>query len=273
MADQPKKSLPSQKPGLKPAIVKAGPAIKSGPGDIKDLDLATGIDRIPEWWNRHGNKVLIVFTIAALAYALYSFRQNSEIKARVEGQQDLAVARETLTQLRNPRLGAQPPEAYAMIRKQGYSEASAALSDILNNHSDDESLAVQALLIQGDLNYTVAMLPDLEAATTRPTLKLDQTPEKLFSTARASYTTIVTNYPNRAEEVAHAKLGLAAIAENTGDFDTAKKLYTEVAGDAVATATYRNVASARLDMLPNLARPMRLRNSTTQPSSRPTTNP
>lgn len=247
---------------------------KAGKTELKDLDLATGIDRIPELWNRHGTTVLIVFTVLALGYSLYSYRTNSAKAARVAAQSDVARAQEALSSLRNYPLFQVSDEAYASIRKEAFSEGDSALTNVLSNHSDQKDLIPQALLLRGDLNYAVGLLPDRAAATTRPALSLGEKPEKLFTVARECYQEVVNSFAGRPSDVAHAKLGLAALAENAGDFETAKKLYTEVVTEGGSTPAYRDTASRRLDELPDFARPMRFRTAGgTAGAAVPTTPP
>jgi hypothetical protein len=142
-----------------------------GPGEKKgkldDLDLATGIDRLPEFWNRHGNKVLIGITIVALGYALWSFRHNSAIAARENNERSLASARELLIELRTVPLGSLTSDQYSSTRKRIYSDATTYLMDVLGR-SEDSSLLAQALLLRGDLNYTLANMPETDDAATRP---------------------------------------------------------------------------------------------------------
>lgn len=235
--------------------------------DLSQLDLATGVDRIPELWNRHGNTVLIAITILALGYALYTFRKNSADSARIETQTNLATARELLGLLRGDQL-LRSPDSYAALRRQTFTEASTALSNVLGK-TDDNDAKVQALLLQGDLNYVVAMLPDPVAATTRPELKLERSADDLLRTAQGSYQEIVTSFPTRTSDVAAARLGLAAIAENNGEFDAAKGFYETVSGDKSVPSSYRETAKQRLAQLPMLSQPMRFRTPTTQISPTP----
>lgn len=234
--------------------------------DLKELDLATGIDRVPELWNRHGNTVLIGITILALGYALWTFRHNTTLQAKQASEQNLASARELMGLLRSDVLNLSP-EAYSNLRRQVLTEGSTALSDVLAK-TDDDSARLQALLLRGDLYYAVGMLPDPAAATTRPTLKLAQEPESLFRTAQESYQEVLTRYTDHPTEAAAARLGLAAVAENRSDFDGARGFYETVANDAKAASNYRETAKQRLTLLPSLARPVRIRISTA-----PTTAP
>jgi len=240
--------------------------------DLKELDLATGVDKIPEFWNRHGNKVLIVITIAALSYALFTFRRNTSESARINAETNLATARELLVNLRSPQLFAIRPEDYANIRRDVLREGTTRMGEVLTQ-SSDPNYRSQALILQGDLYYTVAMLPEMEESTTRPALKLEQTSDQLLESARTSYQDVVDRFADKKQAFGSAKLGLAAIAENTAKFDDAKVIYQAISDDATLSTSVRNVAKQRLAILPNLSRPMRLAKSSTQPAATPTTNP
>lgn len=293
----PASSTPPAKPKIKVRAKPVGPAsaqpaVTAEPtdtppvtrpktvGDKKDLsqlDLATGVDRIPELWNRHGNKILLVFTLIAVAYAVYSYRQRAVTTARATTELDLSVARDTLTDLRSSPLAVYPDQFYASKRKQALEDAGFALNEILEQTTSDD-YRVQALILRGDLFYTLALLPDRAAATTQPSLQLGQTPDQLFTTAEQAYNTLISQFPARTTEIAHARLGLAAIAENKGDFTAATDQYNKLIADESISPIYRDVARRRLTMIPDLTRPMRLRGTeaaipTTLPSAAPTPTP
>jgi hypothetical protein len=247
----------------------AKPRLKTGDqGDLSKLDLATGVDRIPELWNRHGNKVLLVFTALAIAYAAYSFRDRSVQNARNAAETNLTIARDTLADLRASPLANYKDEFYATKRKQALEDAGLALSEILEQSADDD-YRCQALILRGDLYYTLALLPDRSAASTQPTLQLGQTSDQLMATAAQSYTKLISQYPTRLTQVAHARLGLAAIAENKGDFTGATDLYNKLVTDDATMASYKDIARRRLAMMPDLSKPMRLRGAASQPVSVP----
>lgn len=232
--------------------------------DLKDLDLATGVDKIPEWWGKHGNKVLIGITVVALAYAGYSFRRNSIETARLTAEANLTAARELLTDLKLQPFDRLQPELYLQRRRDILRDTSQALSDVIAR-SPDPAYVAQALLLQGDLNFLIGMMPELEAATTRPELKLERTPDQLFAAARASYQAVLDRFPARTLDVASARLGLAAVAENLGDFEGAKKHYEAVQSDERFPPNARQVAEARLRALPQLATPMMVKRADAPP--------
>ncbi|MFN4241980.1 MAG: tetratricopeptide repeat protein [Tepidisphaerales bacterium] len=238
--------------------------------DLKDLDLATGVDKIPEWWNKHGNKVLIGITVLALAYAAYTFRRNSIETARLTAEANLTAARELIADLQLQPFDRLQPEQYLQRRRDILRDTSQALADVIAR-APDPAYVAQALLLQGDLNYLIGMMPELEAATTRPELKLERSPEQLFAAAKASYQAVLNRFPQRLADVASARLGLGAVAENAGDFDTAKAHYEALRDNDRFPPNARQVAEARLRVLPQLAAPMLVRQADAPPPATPST--
>jgi hypothetical protein len=228
--------------------------------NTKDLDLATGIDRLPQFWNRHGNTVLIIITIAALAYSGWNWRQRSIEQARLTAQQNLATGRDALTKLQSIAPDANP-EGYANYKRHLYEDGSAAVTDVLGK-SDDKTCLAQALVLQGDLAYTVSLMPEGPAAATRPSLRISETTEQLLTKAKNSYQTVLSQYASEPNEAAAARFGLAAIAENAGDFAAAKTHYDAIAANESTYSAYREFAKDKIRRLPDLERPLRFRAST-----------
>lgn len=241
-------------------------------GELKDLNLAEGVDRIPEIWNRHGNTILIVLTIAALAYAAWNWRARSQQQAAMLASQDLIAGRDALAELQGLSLA--NPEFYAVQRKRVYDMGSSAILDVLSK-SEDKGVLARALVLQGDLAYAVAQMPESPAVTTRPALGMSKSVEQLLTEAKNSYQAVLAQYNTEATQAVAARLGLAAIAENAGDFAVAKQQYEAVAADEQAYQIYRDAAKEKVRRLPELERPMRLR-ATSGPAeplvtTRPTT--
>jgi hypothetical protein len=242
-------------------------------GDLKDIDIATGVDRIPELWNRHGNTVLTVITVMALAFAGYRFWSNSVESARLARLANLASARDAIQELRTMPLFAVDPARYVSIRREWLNNGSQALRDVLGDTGSDRVVLAEALLLQGSLHFELAVLPEFAEAATRPTLRLEQSPQQLFEVARRSFEEVIKNYADRPGDVHAARLGLAAIGESTGDFAAAKTMYDAVLADAGATAVVKAIAKSKLAALPELSRPLNMPAfsgaSTTMPSTVP----
>lgn len=263
MADTPPSNLPSQPPESTPPrrVGAAQSPANSAKGQkktsLEELDLATGIDRLPELWARHGNKVLIGITIAALGYAFWSFRHNTALANLQTAETDLAQARDLVVQLRSVPFSRQQPERYAQVRKEALSNGTGFL-DAVHEKSEDPVMLAQAYLLRGDLNYTLASMPEMDAATTRPSLRLVEDPKRLTGAAKESYQHVIADYPTQTEAVAAAHLGLAALAENEGNLAEAKTQYEAVANSASAADTYKAVARAAIARLPELEKPIKI---------------
>jgi len=69
-----------------------------------------------------------------------------------------------------------------------------------------------------------------------------------------------------------ARFGLAAVAENRGQWDAAKTIYDTVAADPAAMASIKSLAIVRAAQVDQLRRPLYV-SPTTAPSTVPTTVP
>jgi hypothetical protein len=123
------------------------------------------------------------------------------------------------------------------------------------------------------LNWTLANLPPLPGAATRPTLQLPQPQQEYLDQAAQAYDQVLQKYPKQSLAVVSAHFGLAAIAENRGDWDTARQQYEAVTKLKEASQAFRDQASTRLNELDKLKAPVLLAPATepTTQASTPTT--
>jgi tetratricopeptide (TPR) repeat protein len=102
-----------------------------------------------------------------------------------------------------------------------------------------------------------ANLPELPGATTQPALALPEKRDDLLTKAAQAYESVLSTYPSQKNARASALLGLAAIAENQGKFDEAKKRYEEVTNSDLASV-YKTLAQLKLAILPEVSKPRRI---------------
>jgi hypothetical protein len=171
------------------------------------------------------------------------------------------------------------PLMFMKAREDSYSEGLQQADEALQKAPDSQpGLKAQALILKGDFNFNMANFPELPGAATQPSLRPDESEENLLSNASDAYTEAVEKYATEKFAVTAAHFGLAAVAENRGAWDAAKAQYQAIL-DSDAEAPYKNLASMRLELLPQLAHPVVVDLSApapatqaitaTQPSSRP----
>ena len=136
--------------------------------------------------------------------------------------------------------------------------------------SDDKKIAAEALLAKADLAWELGTLPAISGAATQPTLQV-RDPKGLIADASEAYQTILNNYADQVYAAIAARFGLAAIAENKGDFDAAKSQYEKLALETKAFPAYQQLAADRLKKLDELRHPVILAAPATMPAIASTT--
>ncbi len=233
---------------------------------------------------RYGNTVLTVILLVAAGVLAYRWYTRSADAARQAVVLQLETARQNVDQLRSPQLlyGSNglplaSADVVAKIRML-QTTASGALSDVINK-ADAPAIKARALVVRGDLAWAVANLPELPGAATQPALRLDPPSDVLLGQAADAYSAVLGIDGADKESLAAAHLGLAAVAENKGDWDNAKTQLQSVAGDANGVAVLSAAAKAQLAELPTLAKPIYVAPPTgidipaTPAATQPTTGP
>ncbi len=176
-----------------------------------------------------------------------------------------------------------PGDQLAAMRSKTIDEVNAAIDSISTNAtSADAALQAKALLTKGDLNWTLANLPPIPGAATQPSLKLSRTTDEYLSQAADAYQQVLKNFPDQSDTVLAANFGLAAIAEDNHNWDEATKIYNQIKSSSVEQM-YKDLADARLKLLPEIEQPVLVGSLTTKPadmtplvmapSSQPATQP
>jgi hypothetical protein len=125
----------------------------------------------------------------------------------------------------------------------------------------DSQMKAEAYLAQGNLNWALANYPSLPAAATQPALALKKTSDEYLTAAQSAYSEILIDpLSENHHALTGARLGLAAIAENQGDWDGANRYYQQVSDDPATDPTFKEYAQARAKMLDNLKHPVLLAN-------------
>ena len=216
---------------------------------------------------RHGNTILTGVLVAAAIVLAVRWWVNSAANARQQVMVELNAARQSVDQLRGPRVAQLPPDQLVSQSKVIRATATAAVDDVLAK-ADDASVKARALLVRGDLCWTLANLPEAPGATTQPSLRPDVPADQMLRQASDAYAAVIDLTGAEPLSVAAAHLSLAAVAENRGDWAAATSHLKAVADNAdPAVAVLSSAAQAQLAEVPLIQTPAYLAPPTTAPTA------
>jgi hypothetical protein len=193
-------------------------------------------------------------------------------------------ARGELSALSGDRLAMLPLDQVAETRKKTLDNIEKKV-DVVQAESSEPADAAQAKNILADAYLQLGTMGDPVEATTRPDLALPRKADVLLNDAAKGYQDVLdikAGVP--PTEVADARFGLGAIAENGRDWDKARSQYHAVADDPTMPKWATDYAKLRLNVVDKISsplvmgkpmvRPMELNlPPTSGPASAPTTGP
>ena len=233
---------------------------------LQDNTLAKVITKAPTWWQESGGKMLAAALAVLLIVLLVRYRITSGREARAKAADNLATARAMIDQINQLSLMQMaPPQELAVRRKSFMNDASNAIAQAMRL-SDDQKVQAEALIAKGDLNWALANQPVLQGAATQPSLQLGKVPTELIHLAAEAYQAVLNNYADLKHATVAARFGLAAIAENRGEWDAAKSHYEKIKSDNPEGGPFTDQADARLRALDVIRQPVVLAAPTTLPS-------
>jgi len=233
--------------------------------ELQQNSLAKFIDNFPVMIRLYADRILLVVVLILLVIVLIRWRMNANAEKAVAVMNDLATARTGVQRLGAMQLMG-PPEQLANQRSKTIDEINAAIDSIATNApSSDTAIQARALLTRGDLFWTLANLPDLPGAATQPSLKLARSKDEYLAQAQDAYQNVLKNFPSQADADLGANFGLAAIAENKHNWDEAARIYEQIKSSN-ADQMYKDLADARLKLLPEIEEPVLVGELTTKPS-------
>ena len=234
--------------------------------ELQTNELAKVITGAPSTYARYGGRVLLVVVVAALVFVLVRYRITSSRESARLARENLTAARTVISNLHFADLLNAPPNEAASLRRRWTAEATTALEEAARLSEEPQVLA-EVLLARGDLNWALSTLTEIPGAATQPSLRMETSKEQLLQGAEDSYTAVLNEYPEEAAAVVGARFGLAAVAENGGNWDEARKHYQAVADNERLAQAYRGQAKLRLDRAPDWSQPVLLVEPTSQPST------
>jgi hypothetical protein len=244
--------------------------------ELQQNTLAGFMENLPLYFRFHLDKILLGLLIVLAVVMLVRYRINSAAQSKQAVTGSLRAARDGIDELQglDLRLQLGVPEI-ANRRRTLASQVSAAVETILRDTDEqkDARLRAESLVARADLNWALANLPPLPGAATQPALQLSQTNAELLQLAEDAYQQVLKQYPDQTLAATSAMLGLAAIAENRGQWDVARAQYAAVLQKPEISQTYKAVAQFRLQVLPRLQEPVFTGTVTTQPTTQSSVQP
>ena len=208
---------------------------------------------------KYGNAAATVLLLAAAVYFIVRWRMNSADAARNAMSNELSMARTMVMSLEKSQFERSSPQMLAATRDQTSAAATAAITNVLNGGGDAAQRAA-ALIARGDLNWNLANLPELPGAATQPALRSPEDPSLMLGKAESAYQQVLSDslFSDQKDALASAHLGLAAIAENRGDWAKAKAQLQAVIDKASDTPVAATLAQQQLTAMPMLMQPIPL---------------
>jgi hypothetical protein len=234
--------------------------------DLKTNSLIWSLQQIPETARKYQSQITLVIVLIALAVILVRYRMNAAQQRLSDAQASLSIASEDLQRMEWMAPSPGIDELIVMKeREEAYSEGLQKVDEVLQKAPDrEEAMKAQALIIKGDFNFNMANFPELAGAATQPALQPPESLDSLLSNAFDAYTQVLQDYPDEKFAVVAAHFGLAAVAENraaasegkdASQWAAAKAQYQAIV-DSNADAPYKNLATGRLQLLPQLQQPL-----------------
>jgi hypothetical protein len=233
--------------------------------ELKQNTLAHSLENLPELSRRHGTKILVVVMVGLLVVMLIRNRVTSSRTAATEAAYSINRGRDLIEQLHDA--SERVPSTQFVTMAQEFAKGVDQTVQHVLDTSDDPRLLAEARLVQGDFNWELAALPDPPGAATRPQLALAKSDDQLLNSAASAYQTVVDDRNAPKDAVTSARLGLAAVAEQRKQWDTARDHYQRVVDDPAAPKPLKDLAAGALSRLQNIQKTPLLAEPATQPST------
>jgi tetratricopeptide (TPR) repeat protein len=225
---------------------------------------------LPNLFKKHLDRILIFVLILAAASMVWRFRSNAQQQEAFNIAQSSAIAWETLLTAREQVL-TMPARTEDEFKRQVeiYDFVEANVATVVEGSQSTDSQKASALLARGELNWLMANLVRGAVPSTQPSASKLLTEAAYLDAAEKSYRDILGPYASEIEPAFRALFGLAAVLENRGKFDEAKATYEKIVNHAQAPANFKEIASARIGLLPEL----NIKFLSPTPATRPSTQP
>lgn len=236
--------------------------------------------KLPEYWEKHGSKVLLVLVFIALGIVLIQWRLEAPKKAEAAAAAQIAAGRQALDQFRG--FASSPAEAEEILQ---HANTAAKLSD-------RPGILAEADRLKGDYYWELS-LHNVDP-TTKPSASAIRQREDALNSAQEAFEKVITVQGASPESIGSAYMSLAAIeeqraweisrqgggkpsAEAEKHWDAAKGYYQKVVDSPNMLDLHKTLAKAELAQLEELRKPVWIVAGSDLdmfgPSSRPSTQP
>ena len=253
--------------------------------ELEENSLARAMRKAPELIWEYGAYALLA---VAVVVAVYFYFRNRTVNAQLERQataQGLYNMLDAVNGLERLRTMAVFVPAETLQQQTGELRANFETYAELANRSTDPGTLCHALRLRGDFAWAMATLPSPDAGdaatqpatgpSTAPVTRPATRPSLMPATdwlaqAEAAYRQVVERYPKQTADNLAALFGLAAIAEQRGNFGAAGEHYdavvarTDVSDAIKEVARQRKALLGHMTLAPRLAPP---RAPATQPAA------
>jgi tetratricopeptide (TPR) repeat protein len=233
--------------------------------ELKQNTLAQGLETLPDLGRRHGTKILIVVMVGLAVALLIRSRVSSSREAERQAAYRLSHGRELIEQLQTAAQRV-PPERFATVAAEISKAVDQSVQAVLES-SDDPRTVAEARILQGDLNWQLAAMPEPPGATTRPELGLARNDTQLLQSAADAYQAALDQGGAPVQSQVTARLGLAAVAENQAKWDAAREQYQKVLDDPSTPKPLKDLAAASITRLETIRKPPLIAPATTPSTS------
>ncbi|MBN1436248.1 MAG: hypothetical protein JW936_04175 [Sedimentisphaerales bacterium] len=219
-------------------------------------ELAEGLHKLPEIWEKQGRKIVtwaLLVIIAGIAGFWFWQGHKAAKVAQLEDLQRMVVDvnKNQITAAEHAAASFGAAEA-ALLTRGAYNVTADA--DQLGRLADDQlgtPLGLTARLRQAELLRSQLYFSDVIPGENEKTA--------LCSQVEALYRQLIADYPNSNTAVGAAKMGLALLSEDQGQWDAAVTQYQEIvalADSTLAGTIYPDQAQRRLAMLEDINQPI-----------------
>ena len=253
--------------------------------ELEQNSLYQVLARLPALVADYGAYILLGVAVLVAVYFYFSTRSNTAVQEREAeaiGLYSMGVTIENARQYRE-RLSRL---SQFLSTEDVTGELATLVSDfesysMLPATSEVPGVRSRALRLRGDFNWALASFANamIPAAATQPTTAPDVSStleaETYLAAAQAAYQQVLDKYPDQLADTLAAAFGLAAIAEQRGQFEVAGGHYDAIAArddvpeGAKALAQQRKNLLGILALNPRLAKPMPSTLPTTLPATQP----
>jgi hypothetical protein len=227
------------------------------------------IMQLPDLRRKFISRAAVAIAVICVIFLFIRMRMNTAETSLRQAQDDLNRAAQSVGGMRQASPGGTTPlsDQFIEFMQKSAEQANAALDRVASGTGNAKLLA-QAGVLRGDMNFIMANIPPMPVSTTstsRPAIDR----EMHLSLASSAYQDVVDKYTDQPIPVISARLGLAAIMENRGNFDEAKKNYESVLMYSEASPMFKRLAEAHIAQLPKLKLPLLAASINTSPTESP----